>query len=54
MWVVCDSEDPEFGKVMELDGRSSVSGDYGLADRNNGFVSVVKWRPPDHLAVFAV
>ena len=29
---------------MELDGRSSASGDNGLADRNNGFFSVVKRR----------
>ena len=51
VWVVCDPEDPEFGKIMELDGRSCVSGDCGLADRNNGFFSVVKRRT---LAVFAV
>ena len=29
---------------MELDGRSCVSGDCGLADRNNGFFTVVKRR----------
>ena len=45
MWVVCDPEDPEFGKLMEFGGRSSVSGDYGLANRNSGFFSVVKRRP---------
>ena len=45
VWVVCDPEDPEFAKIMELGGRSSVSGDYGLADRNSGFFSVVKRRP---------
>ena len=44
MWVVCDLEDPEFGKIMELDGPSSVSRDYGLANRNNGFFSVMKRR----------
>ena len=54
VWVVCDPEDPDFGKVMDLDGRSSVFGDYGLADRSNGFFSVVKRRTPDHLPVFAI
>ena len=44
VWVVCDPEDPDFGKIMELDGRSSVSGDYGLAERSNGFFSAVKRR----------
>ena len=32
--MVCDPEDPDFGKIMKLDGRSSLSGDYGLADRS--------------------
>ena len=43
VWVVCDPEDPELGKIMELDGRSSVSGDSGLADRNNCFFSLTTW-----------
>ena len=30
---------------MELDGRSSSSGDCGLADRSSGFLSVVNRRP---------
>ena len=45
VWMVCDPEDADFGKIMELDGRSSVSGDYGLADRSNGFFSVLKRHP---------
>ena len=47
VWVGCDPEDPEFGKTMELDGRSSVSGDYGLADRNNVFFLSREATPPD-------
>ena len=35
---------PAFGKIIEVVGQSSVSGHYGLADRNNGFFSVVKRR----------
>ena len=45
VWVVCDPEDPDFGKNMDLRGMSCASGDYGLADRTKGNFSVVKRRP---------
>ena len=45
VWVVCDPEDPDFGKSMDLRGMSYASGDCGLADRTKGNFSVVKRRP---------
>ena len=33
VWVICDPEDPDFGKSMDLRGQSYSLGDYGLADR---------------------
>ena len=45
VWVVCDPEDPNFGKSMGLRALSYASGNYGLADRTEGNFSVVKRRP---------
>ena len=53
VWVVCDPEDPEFGKIMKLDGRSSVSGDW-TGGSQQWFLLSRETTHPDHLAVFAV
>ena len=45
VWVVCNPEEPDFGKSMDLGGQSHSLGEYGLADRANGNFVVVKRRP---------
>ena len=45
VWVICDPEDPDFGKSMDLRGQSFSLGDYGLAGRAEGEFVAVKRRP---------
>ena len=42
--MVCDPEDPNFGKSMDLRGLLNASGNYGLADSSYGNFSVIKRR----------
>ena len=42
---ICDPEDPDFGKCIDLRVQSYSFGDYGLADRAKGKFVAVKRRP---------
>ena len=45
VWVVCNPEDPDFGKSVDLRGQSYSLGEHGMADRAFGDFVVGKRRP---------